>query len=359
MAKVLVAMSGGVDSSVAAALLKDKGYEVSGITMKICNEEDSPAKGFRHTCYGPGEKEDIEDARKVAETLGIPLHVFDLIDEYKAEVLDYFLREYQSGKTPNPCLMCNSRVKFGALFERARENSIEFDYFASGHYARTGYDETNGRYLLKKARDEKKDQSYFISLLNQKQLSRILLPVGDYTKEEIRKTAADLNLAISEKPESQDFVAGGYSSLIAESPRGQILDKEGNVLGEHKGISYYTVGQRKGLGIQTKEPLYVTEIDPEKNVIIVGNREDSYSDEFTASGLNWIALDRPEKSFTAMVKIRYAHIPAKATIRPVEEDRVWVKFEKPQRAITPGQAAVFYRDEVVLGSGMIERERKR
>jgi tRNA-specific 2-thiouridylase len=359
MTKVLVAMSGGVDSSVAAALLKDKGYEVSGIIMKICNEADFPASGFRHSCYGPGEEEDIEDARKVAEMLGIPLHVFDLIDEYKAEVLDYFIRGYQSGRTPNPCLICNSRIKFGALFDRARESGIEFEYFASGHYARTGYDETSRRYLLKKALDGKKDQSYFISLLNQEQISRILLPVGEYRKEEIREIAADLNLATSEKPESQDFVAGSYTSLLAESPRGQILDKEGNVLGEHKGISHYTVGQRKGLGIHTKEALYVTEIDPESNTIIVGNREESYGDEFTASGLNWIAMEKPEKPLKAMTKIRYAHTPAKATITPVEQDRVRVKFEKPQRAITPGQAAVFYRDEVVLGSGMIERKRKR
>ncbi|MFC2070934.1 tRNA 2-thiouridine(34) synthase MnmA [Chloroflexota bacterium] len=355
--KVLVAMSGGVDSSVAAALLKDSGYEVSGITMKICNEEDFSVKVHYHSCYGPGEEEDIEDARQVADALGIPFHTFDLIDEYKTEVLDYFRREYQSGKTPNPCLRCNSRIKFGTLFERALDNGIEFDYFASGHYARTDYDESNKRYLLKKAKDVKKDQSYFISLLSQEQLSRLLLPIGDYTKVEIRKMATDFNLVTRDKPESQDFIAGGYSSLIGESPSGQILDKQGNILGEHRGIPFYTVGQRKGLGVQTKDPLYVTEIDSENNTIIVGNREESFHDEFTASGLNWIAIEKPEQPLKAQVKIRHAHTAADATLTPMEEDKVFVKFEKPQRAIAPGQAAVFYRDEIVLGSGTIEKER--
>ncbi|MFC1921257.1 tRNA 2-thiouridine(34) synthase MnmA [Chloroflexota bacterium] len=356
--KVLLAMSGGVDSSVAAALLKDKGYEVSGITMRICSDEDFSSKRTQHGCYGPGEKDDIEDARNVAESLGIPFHTFDLIDEYKTEVLDYFLREYQSGKTPNPCLRCNSRVKFGALFRRARESGVEFDYFASGHYAKTVYDESSKRYQLKKAKDARKDQSYFISMLSQEQLSHLLLPIGDYTKTEVRAMAADFNLVTRDKPESQDFIAGGYSSLIGEASRGQILDKQGNVIGEHRGIPFYTIGQRKRLGVQTKEPLYVTEIDPDNNAIIVGNREESFHDEFTASELNWISVEKLEQPIKAKVKIRYAHTAAEATVTPVEEDRVFVEFEKPQRAITPGQAAVFYRDETVLGSGTIERERK-
>ncbi len=357
--KVLVAMSGGVDSSVAAALLKNMGYEVSGITMKICNKEDFSGTNRHRGCYGPGKEEDIKDARQVAEELEIPFYTVDLIEEYKAEVLDYFLTEYRSGRTPNPCLRCNSRVKFGALFRHAREYGIEFDYFASGHYARTGYDEVNHRYLLKKAKDARKDQSYFISMLSQEQLSRLLLPIGDYTKTEVRKIATDFNLITRDKGESQDFIAGGYSSLIGESPGGRILDKQGNVIGEHKGIPFYTVGQRKGLGVQTKEPLYVTEIDPENNAIVVGCREEAFSDEFTASELNWIAVDKLEQPLEAKVKIRNAHTAADATVIPVEEDRVFVKFKKPQRAITPGQAAVFYRDEVVIGSGIIEREKKK
>jgi len=353
--KVVVAMSGGVDSSVAAALLKDRGYEVSGAAMRVWDSEAFPAKETGYGCYGPGEKEHLEDARQVAQALDIPFHTFDLIKEYKTEVLDYFSREYRAGRTPNPCLRCNCRVKFGALPRRVRDSGIEFDYFATGHYARTGYDENNRRYLLKKAKDVHKDQSYFISSLSQEQLSRLLLPIGDYTKDETRKMAADFNLVTSDKPESQDFIAGGYSSFIGTAPPGPILDKQQNVLGEHRGIPFYTVGQRKGLGVQAKEPLYVTEIDPENNAITVGTREEAYHDEFTASGLNWIAIEKLEQPIKAKAKIRYAHPEAEATVTPVTEDSVFVKFEKPQRAITPGQAAVFYQGDIVLGSGTIER----
>ena len=355
--KVAVAMSGGVDSSVAAALLKDRGHEVSGVTMRICNKADFAEKSSQHGCYGPGEKESIEDARRVAEDLGIPSRTFDLVDVYRTEVLDYFEREYRAGKTPNPCLICNCKVKFGALLRQAEESGIEFDYFATGHYARTGYDANNRRYLLKQAKDSAKDQSYFISMLSQQQLSRLILPIGDYTKAEVREIAADFNLVTRDKPESQDFVAGGYSSLIEPMPPGPIMDRQKNILGEHRGITRYTVGQRKGLGIQTKKPLYVTEIDAENNAIIVGTIEEAYSDEFTVSGLNWIAIEKLEQPVQAKVKIRNAHQAAAATLTPVEDDSVLVKFEKPQRAITPGQAAVFYSKDIVLGSGVIERRR--
>lgn len=358
MVKVVVAMSGGVDSSVAAALLKEQGYQVSGVTMKIWNGETIAGGETRHSCYGPDEEEDIEDARKVSQVLGVDFHVFDLRREYKAEVLDYFYREYLSGRTPNPCLRCNSKVKFDALLKKAQDSGIEFDYFATGHYARVEYNKSRHRYLLKKAKDLNKDQSYFISSLSQEQLGRSLFPIGDYNKEEIRKIACDFELGVDSKPESQDFIAGGYSSLVEATQPGLILNKQGDILGEHRGISFYTIGQRKGLGISAKEPLYVTGIDPEKNAIIVGSKEAVYQDELIASGLNWIAIEKLEQPTRVKARIRYVHQEAEATVTAISKDRVYVKFEEPQLAITPGQAVVFYQGDMVVGGGTIERTRK-
>ncbi len=355
---MVVAMSGGVDSSVAAALLKEQGYQVSGVTMKIWDGEAFPVEEVRHGCYGPGEVEDIEDARKVSQTLGIGFHIFDLRQEYKAEVLDYFCHEYLSGRTPNPCLKCNHKVKFDALLRKAQDSGIEFDYFATGHYARVEYDKSKHRYLLKKARDLSKDQSYFISSLSQDQLGCSLFPIGNYSKEEVRKIASDFGLGVDNKPESQDFIAGGYSPLVEAAQPGPILDKQGNTLGEHRGIPFYTIGQRKGLGISAKEPLYVTNINPEKNVIIVGSKEALYQDELIASGLNWIAIEELRRPTKVKARIRYLHQEAEATVTPLGEDKVYVKFKEPQMAVTPGQAVVFYRGDVVIGSGTIERTRE-
>lgn len=356
MPKVAVAMSGGVDSSVAAALLKEKGYEVIGVTMKVWDGETLPANGTRHACYGPGEEEDLEDARKVAQVLGIPLNIFDLRQEYKIEVLDYFCHEYLSGRTPNPCIRCNRRVKFDALLEKARDTGIEFDYFATGHYARVEHDESGSRYLLKKAKDMAKDQSYFLFALSQEQLSNSLFPLGNHTKEEVRKMARDLELGIDDKSESQDFFAGDYSSLLGKVARpGPILNKEGEILGEHRGIPFYTIGQRKGLGISSKEPLYVTAIDQGKNVIVVGPKEEVYGDELVAMELNWIAIQELSRPVDLKAKIRYLHKEAEAMVIPLDEDKVHVKFKEPQMAITPGQAVVFYDDDTVIGGGTIER----
>jgi len=353
--KVAVAMSGGVDSSVAAALLKEQGYQVSGVTMKIGAGEVFSGEGRRHGCYGPGEEKDIEDARKVAQTLGIPFYVFDLRQEYKAEVLDYFCHEYLSGRTPNPCIKCNRQIKFDALVEKARDSGIEFDYFATGHYVRIEYDESKHRYLLKKARDLTKDQSYFLFSLSQGQLGRSLFPVGDYTKEVVRKMASDFGLGVDKKPESQDFIAGGYFPLVKAAQPGPILDKTGNMLGEHRGVSFYTVGQRTGLGISAKEPLYVTDINLERNAIIVGSKEELYHDELIASGLNWIAIERLQQPANVKTKIRYRHQEAEAVIAPLDEDKVYIRFKEPQMAITPGQAVVFYDDDTVIGGGTVER----
>ncbi|MBI4181086.1 MAG: tRNA 2-thiouridine(34) synthase MnmA [Chloroflexi bacterium] len=348
-------MSGGVDSSVAAALLKEQGYQVSGVTMRIWDGEVFPAQGRRHGCYGPDETEDIEDARRVAQVLGIDFHVFDLSQEYKAEVLDYFCDEYLSGRTPNPCLRCNHKIKFDALFRKAQDNGIGSDYWATGHYARVEYDTSQHRYRLKKARDLSKDQSYFLSSLSQEQLGRSLFPIGDYTKEEVKKIAADFELGLDNKPESQDFIVGGYSTLIEAAPSGPILNKQGDILGEHRGIPFYTIGQRKGLGISAKEPLYVTEIDPAKNVIRVGSQEEVYRDELIASDLNWIAVTELKRPTKVRARIRYSHQEAEATVTPISQNRVHVKFKEPQLAITPGQTVVFYLEDMVLGGGTIER----
>ena len=356
MAKVVVAMSGGVDSSVAAALLKDKGYEVTGVTMEVWGGEALPGDRTRHSCYGPGEEEDREDARKVAQVLGIALCTFDLRQDYRIEVLDYFCREYVLGRTPNPCIRCNRRVKFDALLRKARESELEFDYFATGHYARVEYDEGRCRYLLKKAGDRAKDQSYFLFALSQEQLGNSLFPLGNHTKGEVRKMAQDLGLGVDDKPESQDFFAGDYSSLLGKVARpGPILNKAGEILGEHRGIPFYTIGQRKGLGISAGEPLYVIGIDPERNAVVVGGKGEVYGDELVASQLNWIALEELKHPIEVEARIRYRHKEAQAMVIPLEEDKVRVKFREPQMAITPGQAVVFYDNDTVVGGGTIER----
>ena len=351
-------MSGGVDSSVAATLLKEQGYHVTGVMMKIWDGPDSSEAGenARHGCYGPGEAGDIADAEKAARIIDIPFYVFDLTEEYRAEVLKYFRHEYLLGRTPNPCVRCNRNLKFGALVRRIEHSGIDFDYLATGHYARTEYDDIRQRYLLKKGCDLSKDQSYFIAMLSQEQLSRAIFPIGEYTKTEVRKLAVDFGLNVADKAESQDFVTGGYSSLLPETPPGPILDKAGNVLGEHPRNSTYTIGQRRGLGLSSHDRLFVIDIEPEQNAVIVGGKEDLYHDELIASGLNWVAIDTLYGPLRVEARLRYRHKEARAELTPLHEGMVRVKFREPQMAITPGQTVVFYQDDIVIGAGTIEKK---
>jgi tRNA-specific 2-thiouridylase len=357
--KVVVAMSGGVDSSLAAALLKEAGYQVIGVTMQIWpsdNDEDRFGD-----CCSTGA---VEDAKKVAYKLGIPHYVMNFQDIFARKVIANFCEEYRLGRTPNPCIRCNQYIKFDALRERAKE--LGANLVATGHHARIEKDETNGAYLLEKGVDQEKDQSYFLYPMTQEQLSHILFPIGNLTKEEVRKIAKELKLPVAAKPESQDicFIPDdGYAEFLKDyipqaTEPGPILNEQGGILGSHQGILFYTIGQRKGLGISAKEPLYVIAIEPERNAVIVGNKEKALGDEIIASGLNWIAISGLTQPVTAKAKIRYRHQEAEATIMPLGNDRFYVKFKKPQLAITPGQAIVFYDGDIVIGGGTIESARK-
>lgn len=353
--KVIVAMSGGVDSSVAAVLLKEQGHEVIGVIMRIWGGDGPMEEGGRHACYGPGEEEDIDDARRVAGRLEIPFHVFDLREDYRATVLDYTRLEYLSGRTPNPCIRCNQMVKLGGLLEKVRDSGLIFDHVATGHYARVKYDGERQRYLLMRARDLEKDQSYGLYSLSQEQLGICLFPLGGITKQEVRERAVDAGLEVSDKIESQDFMAGGHARLFEAAARpGPILDHQGRTIGEHRGIPFYTIGQRRGLGLPSSEPFYVMDIDPTRNAVIVGTKAKLYKSACTASGLNWISIKELEDPIEVKAKIRYRHEEAGVTIAPLEDDGVRVHFEKPQMAITPGQAIVFYDGDVVVGGGTIE-----
>ena len=354
--KILVGLSGGVDSSVAALILKQQGHEVVGATMSIWGKDGMAAKsGHKNACYGPDEKEDIEEARKIAAQIGIPYYVFNCVEQYEQIVLDNFKSEYIQGRTPNPCVWCNALVKFGVLPLIAKENGIEFDKFATGHYARV--EEKDGRFLLKRGIAPHKDQSYFLYRLKQEQLKNIILPLGNYTKDQIRKIAKDNGLEVAEKPDSQDFYDGNYNELLGVKEKdGNIVDLDGKILGHHKGIWNYTIGQRKGIGVSATEPLYVLELRKDTNEVVIGPADKTFKKELTAVNLNWIAFDKLENERKVYAKIRSTQQPTPVTITP-NGDNVDVVFDELQKSIAIGQSVVFYDEDVVLGGGVIDKVR--
>ncbi len=354
---VAVGMSGGVDSSMAAALLAREGCRVIGLTMKIYGGEPVPSSD-KSSCYGPGENNTIDAAKKTAAALDIPHYTIDLTKEYRETVLDYFTAEYCAGRTPNPCTRCNPLIKFGAMIRKARSFGIQFDFFATGHYARIDKNGRSGSFILKKASDLSKDQSYFLYGLSTDLLPFLRFPLGHFSKDAVRSMAGDIVLPASARTESQDFIAGNYTHLF--NPRtvkpGPIVNAEGNRIGTHRGIIYYTVGQRKGLGIAHTEPLYVTGIDAGKNTITVGTKNALYASALIADQLNYISISAPSSPLRIQAKIRHQHPAADAWLKPAACCRsVQVVFDRPQLAVTPGQSVVFYDGDIVLGGGIIKR----
>lgn len=348
MKKVMIGMSGGVDSSVAALLLKEQGYDVAGVTFKLW--KNPTATNAR----------DADDAKKVCDTLGIKHYVFDYSDLFQKEVIDYFVDEYMNGRTPNPCVICNKKIKFKAFLERA--NELGYEYIATGHYAIKEFDETTGRYNLIQGKSDKKDQSYVLFSLTQEQLSRTLFPVGTLEKSEVRKIAEENGLVVSQKPDSQDICfipSGNYTKFLEDytgkqSPAGNFVDINGKVLGKHLGLWHYTIGQRKGLGMAFGKPMFVCAINPCENTVTLADDEQVFLNTLYADKINLIEVDKLTEPIDVLAKIRYSHAKAPATIYPIDENNIKVVFKDPQRAITKGQAVVFYIDNHVFGGGIIK-----
>ena len=338
--KVLIAMSGGVDSSAAALLLQKQGYECAGATLSLCGNE-------------------TDGAKRIADGLGMPFYIFDEHELFAREVMDHFVSEYRAGRTPNPCIDCNRCLKFGAFLDRALE--MGFDYIATGHYARVGYDEASGRYRLLRGESRAKDQSYVLYSLTQDQLAHTRLPLGAMHKSETRRIAEKQGFYNADKPDSQDicFVPDGdYAGFIArytgrDCPAGDFVDESGHVLGRHKGIVHYTVGQRKGLGIAADAPLYVKRIDAAENRVVLSGNDALFSRELMANDFNWIVYDVPPRELRATARVRYHQREQAATVTVFEDGHVHLVFDEPQRAITPGQAVVLYDGDTVLGGGTI------
>ncbi len=359
MSTVVVGMSGGVDSSVAAYLLKKQGYDVIGVTMQIWQDESETAQQENGGCCGLSA---VTDARHVAEHLGIPYYVMNFKEVFRKKVMDYFIQEYRRGRTPNPCIACNRYVKWESLLEKSL--AIGADYIATGHYAKV-VKLPNGRYSLHVSKEKEgrsKDQTYALYNLTQEQLARTLMPVGDYTKDEVRKIAAEAGLPVAQKPDSEEicFVPDNdYAAFIERDTgikenQGNFVDPAGRVLGRHKGISHYTVGQRKHLGIALGYPVFVKEIRPLTNEVVLSGNEELFSLTLTADDLNFMSVGSIAGKEEVFAKIRYNHAGASAIIEPIDGNRILCTFQEPQRAVTPGQSAVFYKNGVLLGGGTIQ-----
>lgn len=354
MKKAMIAMSGGVDSSLAAKLMIDKGYECIGCMMKLYENEDEYNRSGRSCC----SLEDADDARSVASRLGMPFYVFNFSEDFKRLVIDDFAATYMKGMTPNPCIECNRLMKFDKLMKRAEV--LGCDYLVTGHYARI--DEINGEYVLKKALDETKDQSYVLYSLTQQQLAHLKFPLGELRKREVRAIAGKAGFVNADKPDSQDicFVPGGdYAAVIektcdTKAPEGEFVDCKGNVLGRHRGIIHYTIGQRKGLGIAFGKPMYVCGIKSEENKVVLGENRELMSKAAIVTQFNWISGKTPDAPVKCKVKVRYSQREHSAVAEPDGRDIVIISFDEPVRAVTPGQAAVLYSGDVVLGGGVIK-----
>jgi tRNA-specific 2-thiouridylase len=354
--RVVLGMSGGVDSSAAAALLLEQGYDVVGITLKLWPQDC--VNRAEDKCCGP---QAVMDARSVSHKLGIPYYLIDEAEDFQKQVINYFAEEYKAGRTPNPCVMCNEKLKFGTLISRARQLGAEF--IATGHFARVEKSVDGSRMLLKRGRDMRKDQSYFLFSLRQEQLARSIFPLGDLTKTDTRCVAREANLKTADKEESmeicfvpdKDYGKFLQQANLVQKHRGDIVNLHGQVLGQHEGIEFYTIGQRKGLGLSSPKPLYVIELDAATNRVVVGDETALDRDEFVVERCNWIPWETPPESFEVSAKIRYNHPGTAATVVPEANGRARVKLHVPQRAITPGQACVFYQDDLVAGGGWIMR----
>ncbi len=356
---VVIGLSGGVDSSAAAAMLVDQGYRVTGVMMNIWDGTAMADMEGRHACFGPDEEEDAAKAAEVCDRLGIPFYQFDLKKEYRDVVLTDFSEEYSRGRTPNPCVRCNSRIKFGALVDKVTESGIDFDYFATGHYVRREFNPELGMQVLMRASNLKKDQSYFLYRLTREQINRTLFPLGGLTKEEVRAVAESRNLGFEKIRESQDFICGDYTELLDfDFIPGDIVDAEGNLLGRHTGFARYTIGQRRGLGIAAPRPYYVIAIDRDKNQVIVGHKEQGYGHSLEAGSMNWLVS--PDKlgeiPFEAQAKIRSQQKPFSVKVVPIGETGCRIDFIEAQWAVTPGQSVVLYDGDVVIGGGIIEKQ---